>query len=53
MTMPLCPACNEPMEAHGHTFRCEPCRQIIVFFERSGTSLYIPAGEREHSKKES
>jgi hypothetical protein len=29
------------MKEHGRGFRCEPCREIIVFFDVSGASLLI------------
>jgi hypothetical protein len=38
---PLCPVCKEPMKEQGRSFRCEPCRQFIVFFEMPDASIYI------------
>ena len=49
---PLCPVCKEPMKEHRRSFRCEPCRQFIVFFNVSDASQYVPSrAEREHSAK--
>jgi tRNA(Ile2) C34 agmatinyltransferase TiaS len=42
---PLCPACDKPMTAHGRAFLCEPCRQIIIFFDVSDASPYTKAGK--------
>ena len=50
---PLCPVCVEPMKKHGRAFKCERCRQIIIFFEVSDMSRF--ANERtepEPPKKE-
>jgi hypothetical protein len=38
---PLCPVCKEPMKEQGRSFRCEPCRQFIVFFDVPDASIYI------------
>lgn len=33
---PACPTCGKPMTAEAaRSFRCEPCREIIRFFEVS------------------
>ncbi len=29
--------------ANGRVFQCEPCRQIVIFFEVSDTSPYLAA----------
>jgi hypothetical protein len=46
---PPCPVCEQPMKEHGkpygRAFRCEPCRQFIIFFAVSDASPYI-ASER-------
>jgi tRNA(Ile2) C34 agmatinyltransferase TiaS len=50
-----CPACEEPMVSDGRAFRCEACREIIIFFEVAETSPYMPAASqhpaqgREHT----
>jgi hypothetical protein len=36
------------MEKHGRAFQCEPCRQIIIFFNVSDASLYVAAGAHAH-----
>jgi hypothetical protein len=41
--IPRCPVCDEPMKQHGRAFRCEPCREIIIFFDVSDASPYIAA----------
>jgi hypothetical protein len=43
---PYCPACDKPMTEHGRTFLCEPCRQIIIFFDVPDASPYIAAGKQ-------
>jgi len=30
------------MKAYDRAFQCDPCRQIIIFFEVSDTTHYIP-----------
>jgi hypothetical protein len=37
----LCPTCEQPMKEYDRAFRCEPCREIIIFFTVSDTSPYI------------
>jgi hypothetical protein len=49
---PPCPACDEPMKQYGRAFQCEPCREIIVFFDVSDASPYIEAG-RVHGQSAS
>jgi hypothetical protein len=38
---PSCPVCEEPMKKRSRPFRCEPCRQIIIFVAVSDASPYI------------
>jgi hypothetical protein len=38
---PRCLECDKPMKEHGRAFRCEPCRQFIVFFEAPETSPFL------------
>jgi hypothetical protein len=40
---PICPACDKSMKEHGRAFRCEPCREIIIFFKVSNASPYLLA----------
>lgn len=40
---PHCPMCCAPMKQDNRAFRCEPCRQIIIFFAVSETSPYVAA----------
>jgi hypothetical protein len=37
---PRCPACNQPMKEDGHAFRCEGCRQIILYFAVQETPTF-------------
>jgi tRNA(Ile2) C34 agmatinyltransferase TiaS len=41
---PNCPACNERMKGDGRAFRCEPCRQILLFFAVHEMTTFVPAG---------
>jgi hypothetical protein len=41
---PMCPVCIKPMKEYDRAFQCDPCRQIIIFFEVSDASRYIPSG---------
>jgi hypothetical protein len=42
------------MKADGNTFRCEPCKQIIVFFEVSGKPFRtLTDAGHEYPKKDS
>src|ERR1700680_5096559 len=38
---PICPACRKPMHENNRLFACEPCRQIILFFDVSENSPYL------------
>jgi tRNA(Ile2) C34 agmatinyltransferase TiaS len=38
---PPCPVCKKSMKECGRTFQCEPCREIIIFFEVSDASPYV------------
>jgi hypothetical protein len=49
----LCPVCEQPMEEHGRTFQCEPCRQIVIFLTVSDASPYIAAMPARYCPKES
>jgi hypothetical protein len=42
------------MKEYGRAFQCEPCQQIIIFFNVSEASPYLPAeAGRDPPKKES
>src|ERR1017187_9614617 len=46
---PLCPVCKELMKEHGRSFRCELCRQFIVFFDVSDASSYNSKRVGDHT----
>jgi hypothetical protein len=48
---PRCPVCEEPMVKQGGSFGCEPCRQIIIFFEVSDASPYLALAANDRQPK--
>jgi hypothetical protein len=42
---PLCLVCEEPMKKQGRTLRCEPCRQIIIYFSVSEEPPYYAGAQ--------
>jgi hypothetical protein len=38
-----CPACNKPMEECDRTFKCESCRETIIFFAVKDAAPFIAA----------